>query len=277
MTKPLVKSVLLAAGQGTRLRPYTDKQPKCMVPLADVPLLTYQRAVLRQAGVRDITIVAGYQASVIPVEDDRVVMNPRYDQSNMVTTLFCAPDVFDGSADVLIAYTDIVYEPRVLEALLACDASVAVTVDTNWQAYWQTRMENPLTDAETLKLDNGGRILELGKKPQSEADIQAQYMGLIKIKASEAKKFLSVYQQLVSQNQKSPETYDGQSFDNMYMTSFIQHLIDTNWPVQSVPVTNGWLEVDTVQDLELYQQLQQEGKLKTFCDLAVLKCCLQEA
>ena len=154
MTKPLVKAVLLAAGQGTRLRPYTDKQPKCMVPLADVPLLTYQRAVLRQAGVRDITIVAGYQASVIPVEDDRVVMNPRYDQSNMVTTLFCAPDVFDGSADVLIAYTDIVYEPRVLEALLACDASVAVTVDTNWQAYWQTRMENPLTDAETLKMDN---------------------------------------------------------------------------------------------------------------------------
>ena len=47
----------------------------------------------------------------------------------------------------------------------------------------------------------------------------------------------------------------------MYMTSFLQHLINSGWEVQSVPVANGWLEVDTVEDLELYSRMQTEGTL----------------
>ena len=48
-------------------------------------------------------------------------------------------------------------------------------------------MEDPIADAETLKLDAGGDIIELGKKPTSLDDIQGQYMGLIKSTASLAR------------------------------------------------------------------------------------------
>ena len=43
-------------------------------------------------------------------------------------------------------------------------------------------MNNPLSDAETLKIDDNGNIFELGKKPNSFDEIEGQYIGIIKLK-----------------------------------------------------------------------------------------------
>jgi len=51
-----MKAMVLCAGFGTRLRPLTDKVPKPMVPLCGVPLLRYNFALLKNAGVRDIVV-----------------------------------------------------------------------------------------------------------------------------------------------------------------------------------------------------------------------------
>ncbi len=50
------KAMILAAGQGTRLRPLTERIPKCMVPLGEKPLLEYTIEWLREYGVVDIII-----------------------------------------------------------------------------------------------------------------------------------------------------------------------------------------------------------------------------
>jgi len=50
------KAMVLAAGQGTRLRPLTERVPKCMVPLAGKPLLEHTIAWLRKYGVTDLII-----------------------------------------------------------------------------------------------------------------------------------------------------------------------------------------------------------------------------
>src|SRR3954468_21760308 len=47
------KAIVLAAGQGTRLRPLTDTTPKCLVPVAGRPLLDYWVERLAAAGVRE--------------------------------------------------------------------------------------------------------------------------------------------------------------------------------------------------------------------------------
>ena len=62
-------------------------------------------------------------------------------------------------------------------------------------------------------------------------------------------------------------TYDGKSFDNMYMTSFLQHLIDTGHAVTAVPVRGGWLEADSLAALRTYHEMQSRGELAAFCDL----------
>jgi mannose-1-phosphate guanylyltransferase len=51
-----VRAVILAAGLGTRLRPLTDRTPKCLVPIAGRPLLSYWLDALVLAGVRDVLI-----------------------------------------------------------------------------------------------------------------------------------------------------------------------------------------------------------------------------
>lgn len=61
-----MKAVILAAGQGTRLRPVTLTMPKPLVPVANKPLLGYAIDVLKNAGLTDIGIVVSSLDSPIP-------------------------------------------------------------------------------------------------------------------------------------------------------------------------------------------------------------------
>lgn len=63
MTNNLKKpeyAFILAAGKGTRLRPYTDTMPKPMVPINGRPLLAYTLDKLKEAGVKHVTINTHY-------------------------------------------------------------------------------------------------------------------------------------------------------------------------------------------------------------------------
>jgi mannose-1-phosphate guanylyltransferase len=50
------KAFLLAAGLGTRLRPLTDRIPKCLAPIQGMPLLSIWLSICRQLGIRDVLI-----------------------------------------------------------------------------------------------------------------------------------------------------------------------------------------------------------------------------
>ncbi|MEA5446311.1 phosphocholine cytidylyltransferase family protein [Gammaproteobacteria bacterium AB-CW1] len=257
-----MKAIILAAGQGTRLRPYTNDRPKCMVPLAGKPMLHRQLEVLRRGGVEEITLVGGYKADKLEASDVSVVTNPRYDRTNMVATLFCAAEAMQPGEDLLISYGDIVFEDRVLKAVLGCEGEICLGADREWRRLWETRMDDPLSDAETFKMEGGNRVVELGKEPQSYADAEAQYMGLIRIRGDRVADFKAAYETM----DRNAE-YDGKDFDNMYMTSFIQHLIDAGWDARAALVENGWVEVDSVEDLETFEGLNDEGELERLCRL----------
>lgn len=259
-----MRVIILAAGQGTRLRHYTDNIPKCMVELAGKPLLHHQLEVLRDAGLHKILLVGGYCAERLNAEGVEIELNPKFATTNMVSTLFCAEEWMQEGEDLIIAYGDIIYEPKVLQSLLAADAPIAISVDTQWQRLWEARMEDPLKDAETLKLQEGNRVIEVGKKPQSLEQIQGQYMGLIKVRGDTVKQFRKAWHSL-----DRDAHYDGQDFSNMYMTSFIQHLIDTGVVVQAAFTDGGWIEVDSVEDLDFYNELYKSGTLDKFVSLPV--------
>ena len=59
----------------------------------------------------------------------------------------------------------------------------------------------------------------------------------------------------------------GKDKKNMYMTSFLQEIIDAGWRIKAVPVKNGWLEIDSVNDLQIYENLYKVGELASFCRL----------
>ncbi len=238
-----MKAIFLAAGEGSRLRPLTETRPKCMVEYKGRPLLHWSLESVRANGVEDIVIIKGYLPDKINVEGARCYVNADYASTNMVHTLFCAEDELAG--DVLISYSDIIYTKEAIAPLLACDKDFAVLVDKNWRSLWERRMENPLEDAETLKLNPNGDIIEIGKKAESYDDIEGQYMGLIKISGSAISQVREFYHSLDSDGD-----YDGKNFRNMYMTSFIQRIADDLMPVRAVYSDGAWLEVDTLDDLK---------------------------
>ena len=258
--KNSVKAVILAAGIGRRLKPYTTEKPKCMARLAGVPIITHQIRVLESLGIKDITIVTGYKADKVEPVGHKTIYNADYRSTNMVASFMRAEKLFGGRADILAVYGDIIFEKKIIKKLLACKASICTTVDESWLNLWKIRSENPLNDAETLKTDACDNITELGKKPAALKEIQGQYMGLIKISAEFVPKVVDIYK-----NMDRKAVFEGKSFSNMFMTSFLQYLIDSGQELRAVTVSGGWLEVDTAGDLELYNKMHMEGTLSEYC------------
>jgi UDP-N-acetylglucosamine diphosphorylase / glucose-1-phosphate thymidylyltransferase / UDP-N-acetylgalactosamine diphosphorylase / glucosamine-1-phosphate N-acetyltransferase / galactosamine-1-phosphate N-acetyltransferase len=60
-----MKAIILTAGEGTRMRPLTVTKPKTMLHVGGKPILQYNVESLRDAGVKDITMVVGYREEVI--------------------------------------------------------------------------------------------------------------------------------------------------------------------------------------------------------------------
>jgi hypothetical protein len=56
----------------------------------------------------------------------------------------------------------------------------------------------------------------------------------------------------------------------MFMTAFLQLIIDAGDRVDAVLTDGGWLEVDTIADLEAYERLRADDALATVVDLAAI-------
>jgi Nucleoside-diphosphate-sugar pyrophosphorylase involved in lipopolysaccharide biosynthesis/translation initiation factor 2B, gamma/epsilon subunits (eIF-2Bgamma/eIF-2Bepsilon) len=60
-----MRAVILTAGEGTRMRPLTLTRPKTMLPVGGKPLLEYNVEALRDAGIKNITMIVGYQKEAV--------------------------------------------------------------------------------------------------------------------------------------------------------------------------------------------------------------------
>lgn len=254
----MTRALILAAGTGSRLRPLTDSRPKALVPLLGPSLLDRQRRVLQAANISadHTALVTGYQSQAFAGSGLREFPNPRFADTNMVASLACARAWFDGQDDVLVAYGDIVYEPAVLSAVLAGEGSVVVAVDRGWHALWSLRMDDPLADAETMRVDPSGRILALGGRPTCLEEIQGQYIGLFKVARSFAAQFLRAYDQWPAEDGVAAAARE-----RMFMTSYLQWQIDQGVDVRAADIHHGWVEVDTVEDLRRYEAAAADGRL----------------
>jgi Predicted sugar nucleotidyltransferases len=173
------------------------------------------------------------------------------------TVSFVAEDQFPEDRDLVISYGDIIYEQSLVNSLLDCDAPLCIIVDREWRNLWESRFDDPLEDAETLKVDSSGKIREIGQEPDSFDDIEGQYVGLLKVRSDYIDKFAEMYYRLSEPN-------EGETRSGVEMTHFVQRLIDDGWDVQAVSVYAGWLEIDTTDDIEMYHERYQNGTLSEF-------------
>ena len=238
-----MKAIILAAGEGSRLRPYTSDRPKCLVEIEGKSLIERQLEVLKKENINSIILVGGYYGEMLRFLGFELRINHMFATTNMVWSLFCAEQELEG--DIIISYGDIVYSPEVLRMLLASEQDIAVAIDLDWESYWRARNENPLNDAETLKLASNGQILEIGQKPKSMDEIEGQYMGLMKFTSNGLYTLKKTFHEA-----KVNGNLRGKPVEKAYMTDLLQEMIGKGYRINSVPVHGGWVEVDTVNDLK---------------------------
>ncbi len=254
-----MRTVILAAGRGSRLHPLTTTVPKALVPLVGVPLLDRLLAALAAAGVEGpVTAVTGYQGQQISRPGLRNLPYPAWDHATMVGSLLAATDDLTAGDNVLVLYGDIVVEHRVLTATLDADPAwdVVVPVNTAWHALWSARMSDPLADVECLRLDPAARITEIGGRPATVEEVQAQFMGIIRFSPAGARGLVR-FADAVHATATGWDT-----------TTLLARWIAAGQAVHAVAVDGGGLEVDTVHDHQLYQRLAVNGQLDRYCVLS---------
>jgi choline kinase len=256
-----MRALILAAGRGSRLHPYPADCPKCLTELGGRSLLSRQIEALRGAGADDIVIATGYRAEALALPGTRQVHNADWETTNMVETLFCAEALFGD--DLIVSYSDIVYETRVVNALLDSPHDISVVIDTGWRAYWEIRFENPLDDAESLRLDAAGRIIDIGSKVDNFERIEAQYIGLMRFRGAGIRALRDAYAGL--RRVRRPWMTQ-RPVEKAYMTDLLMEIILTGNDVYAVPVANGWLEIDTVSDFETAVAMFADGTIRRFFD-----------
>ncbi len=130
-----MQAIILAAGQGTRLRPVTDHCPKCLVEVQGKPILQYQLEALGEAGLRECVIVIGHRAAQVRdafgtrYRDLAItyVENEIYDRTNNIYSLWLARQ--EIREDLLLLEGDLLFEPELLTDLLAVPHENAAVVD----------------------------------------------------------------------------------------------------------------------------------------------------
>jgi L-glutamine-phosphate cytidylyltransferase len=252
----MMRAVILAAGRGSRMGYLGDDRPKCLVELKGKPLIERQIAALRRGGVDEIGVVRGYRAEMIDFPGVTYFTNKRWAETNMVVSLASAA-TWLRSEPVIVSYADIFYRSELVRGLAGAPGQLVVSYDRAWLSLWVRRFADPLSDAETFRIDAAGQLLEIGGRATRIEDIEGQYMGLLKLTPTAWSAVEALLDRL-----------DAPTRNRLDMTGLLRRLVvGKTLPVSAFGTDGQWGEIDSPQDVALYQDMVREGELNLEEDL----------
>ncbi len=230
--------LVLAAGAGRRLRPYTDQLPKALVPVdGDTTILDIALRNLAAVGLSDVTVVVGYAAGAVealrPDLEARhgvrltLVHNDRAEEWNNAYSLWLARSAFADGAQ--LDNGDTVHPVSVEKTILAGRGpEILLAVDDI----------KKLADEEMKTIfDDGGRLTRITKL-MDPADAHGEYIGATLIEPHAAG---ALAEALEATWRRDPGLYYEDGF---------QEYADRGGEVRAAPIGDvEWVEVDNHDDL----------------------------
>lgn len=236
----------------------TDGHPKCLTELGGRPLLHWQLDALRQGGVDTVAVVSGYLGQMLdpaglglPPRSYYRLTNEEWERTNMLSSLMQAgawlEDQFaKGCSHAIISYSDIVYHPSHVADLSRSSHDLAITFDTLWESLWRLRFGDPLYDAEVFS-QSEGVLKRIGGRPGSLAEVEGQYMGLVKVSPVGWQTIKRLCHNL------------GQAVPRTDMTGMLALLLERRETIGVIPVRGRWCEIDSGEDLTRYREALRES------------------
>ena len=234
-----MKALVLAAGIGSRLRPITLDRPKCGVTVGGTPILAHQLRAYADAGITDVTVVAGYLAdhtrSLCRAAEEEhdisvaVIENEVYANTDNLYSFHLAREALAGEPFVL-SNGDVVFDPAVLSRLVDADAEDAIACDTSLHS----------DEAMKVTLDDRGRIDAISKE-FGEADAHACSIDVYRFSADTSARLFEHAGHLLD----AEERYTG------WTELAIDRLLgDRISAVEPVDIAGArWVEIDDFDDL----------------------------
>ena len=161
-----MKAVILAAGEGQRLRPFTASKPKVMIKVGNRPIVEYVVEALKKAGILDIVMVVGYRKDRVMdhfgngnkfgVEIDYVFQKQ---QLGTAHALKQAEKAVEG--DFLVVPGDNIIDENTVKSALSIKNSIVYRIVEN------------VTKYGVLRVGGDGRVVEILEKPAEEVSYLA--------------------------------------------------------------------------------------------------------
>ena len=248
------KVLIAAAGLGSRLKGHTENLPKCMLDFGGKTLLERQLSVYRNCGIDNISLVRGYKKNKINYNNLKYFINNDYENNNILNSIFYGEKVINGN--IIIAYSDILFESSVVQRLLDSDHDVSVVVDIDWRGYYVGRKDHPIEEAENVIFNSNNEVVKIGKIATEKEEVHGEFIGMMKLTHRGSEIFKQNFHRVKKLYWNKP-FQRAKTFQTAYLTDMIQELVDIGIKVHCVIIERGWKEIDTVED---YQKTLKEFK-----------------
>jgi L-glutamine-phosphate cytidylyltransferase len=242
-----VKVIIVAAGLGSRLNKYTEALPKCMLKFGNYTLLEMQTNIHRELGINDISVVRGYKKEKINYEGLNYFDNMDFKNNNILNSLFYADEKIFGN--VIVSYSDILFDSHVVKRLLESDADISIVVDIDWRGYYVDRKDHPIEEAEKVIFDANNRVIRIGKVLTNQDDVYGEFIGMMKLSPRGAE-IIKLHFNRAKKIFWDQPFQRSKTFQKAYITDLIQDMVDLGVNIHCVIIEKGWKEIDTVEDYE---------------------------
>ncbi|MBV6647665.1 MAG: phosphocholine cytidylyltransferase family protein, partial [Cyclobacteriaceae bacterium] len=191
--KSINTAVILAAGRGTRLRPYTNEIPKGFVEVGEETLIERSTRLLNEHGIDNIIIGTGHlheqYEQLAKSRGWSTFFNQQYAVTDSFDTLIQAAALVKD--DFLLLESDLLYDPQAIQALLADNAPDCILTSgftkSGDEVYAETK---------------DGRLVNLSKNKDDLKQISAELVGIWKVS-------LKLFQALLDLSEDDEASKDG--------------------------------------------------------------------
>jgi choline kinase len=240
-----MKIIVIAAGSGKRLGNETKDLPKYLINVNGKTIMQHQLEVFNKIPYEKFIVIVGPYKEKFTNENVTYVEDVDYHQHDILGSLMEARSFISG--DVLIVYSDIIFDYSILSKVVNTDVDIGIAVDMEWEKDYVERTEHPRSEAENVSLDNNN-IIEIRKNIVSTKNKVGEFLGIIKLSATGSELFVKKFQML--ENSHNGPFHNASSLKKAYLTDMIQELIDSKIDVKPIMISGKWCEIDTKQDLQ---------------------------
>jgi phosphoenolpyruvate phosphomutase len=252
-----VTAVVVAAGFEPEMLPLIKDRPKALLDVKGKTLLERQIDLLNASNIKDVAVVRGYKKEAFTLTTPRYYDNDEYETTGELYSLFRAEPELNGR--VVVLYSDVLFDPGVLEKLLKAEGDINVVVDRAWYDRRDTSgaaprpyedlvvTEAPPSAGYRLPGEAADRVLRIGHDLPRE-DCHGEFIGMVMLSAEGCRQVREAYHALA--DDPDAPLHEAPRLRQAKLTDLLQHLIEQGRPVHAVDIYKGWTEIDTFEDYQ---------------------------